>query len=156
MYTSLKLEEFQHDNLNIISEIVNSNPSYNKMENGQEHRTHEELIEELYSPDQCCRLIKDVEETVGFILFLEKNPNDGFPWLGLLMIHANYKRKGYGKAAFRLLEKHLKEQRCSTVRIGILKANQPAKIFWQSLGFTYYDTKISNLRLEVDCYEKYI
>ncbi|CAN7764393.1 GNAT family N-acetyltransferase [Paenibacillus sp. LjRoot153] len=156
MNTSLKLEEFQPDNLKIILEIVNSNPSYNQMENGLEHRTSEELIEELHSPSQCCRLINDVEETVGFILFLEKNPNDGFPWIGLLMIHENYKRKGYGKAAFRLLEKYLHEQRCSTVRIGILKANQPAKIFWESLGFTYYDTKISNLKIEVDCYEKYL
>ncbi|HOB09556.1 MAG TPA: GNAT family N-acetyltransferase [Limnochordia bacterium] len=90
---------------------------------------------------------------VGIIDFLESNPSDNCPWIGLLMIHGKYHRKGYGNTAYNLFEEKLKQHGYNKVHIGILTDNVGAKRFWTSLGFRFYTYKLWQGKT-IECYEK--
>jgi RimJ/RimL family protein N-acetyltransferase len=142
------------DHIEIALDIINSNPGYNRMENGSELRSREEVLEDLAAPGQQGWVFREEGRHVGLFLFLEENPKDGCPWLGLLMVHGKEQGKGYGREAYLQFEDHLKQLGKHSVRIGVIRENTAAKAFWTSLGFSYYDTKPSSIGKEADCYEK--
>lgn len=41
--------------------------------------------------------LSESNKPVGVLDWLEKHPNDGHPWLGLLMIHGDEQGKGLGR-----------------------------------------------------------
>ncbi|MDR6881476.1 GNAT family N-acetyltransferase [Bacillus sp. 3255] len=137
-----------------IYRIVNSNSAYNILENGNPARTYEELEEELNAAGQGSLLIQLDGRSVGILQYIVHNPKDGYPWLGLLMIHQEMKAKGLGKAAFAEFAGLLITQGKHAVRIGVIPENEAAKSFWLSLGFQYYESKMSTIGKVVDCYEK--
>ncbi|WP_435168614.1 GNAT family N-acetyltransferase [Paenibacillus glycanilyticus] len=139
--------------LDTVQDIVNSNADYNRMENGRPERSREELLEQL-SPDQHSLMIRLDGRAIGLLQYLDRNPKDGYPWLGLLMIHEELKGRGYGKAAYVAFAQRLRQEGKQSVRIGVIPENEPAKRFWSSLGFQYYATKVANIGIEVECYEK--
>ena len=149
-------EEITSDKLTVFQEIVHSNKSYNLLENGRGNRTTEELKEEFLNSITKSMFIKLENNYIGVIDYLDENPKDGFPWLGLLMIHGDQQGKGYAKLAFAKYESELLQTGKSSVRLGVLKGNAKAKQFWESLGFTYYETKPFKANKEVDCYQKVI
>lgn len=142
------------DHADIVLSIMNSNPDYNRMVNGSAHRSLEEAVEEIGYPGQQGWMLRDGARYVGLLFFLEENPKDGFPWLGLLMIDGNEQGKGYGRSAYRLFEAHLLQLNKLAVRIGIVRENAGAKAFWTGLGFEYVESKMSGIGKEVDCCEK--
>lgn len=78
---------------------------------------------------------------VGVLDWLEENPNDGHPWLGLLMIHGEHQGKGLGREAFQGFLRFLREQEeTRPLRIGVIKENKPALAFWKDVGFRPFDT----------------
>jgi GNAT superfamily N-acetyltransferase len=149
-------EEITDEKLTIVQEIVHSNKGYNLLENGRETRTTEELKEEFLNSKTKSMLIKLDNSYIGVIDYLDENPKDGFPWLGLLMIHRDQQGKGYAKLAYAKYEGELIHTGKSAVRLGVLKGNVKAKQFWESVGFTYYETKPFKDYKEVDCYQKVI
>ncbi|TCM92847.1 L-amino acid N-acyltransferase YncA [Paenibacillus sp. BK033] len=153
MRLNIRFVPVEPADLDTVQDIVNSNTAYNLMENGRPERSREELLEQL-SPDQHSLLIRLDGRAIGLLQYLDENPKDGYPWLGLLMIHDRLKGKGYGKAAYASYEQRLKQEGKQSVRIGVIPENEPAKRFWGSLGFQYYATKLANIGIEVDCYEK--
>ncbi|NIK69197.1 GNAT family N-acetyltransferase [Paenibacillus sp. BK720] len=153
MRLNIRFVPVEPADLDTVQDIVNSNTAYNLMENGRPERSREELLEQL-SPDQHSLLIRLDGRAIGLLQYLDENPKDGYPWLGLLMIHDRLKGKGYGKAAYAAYEQRLKQEGKQSVRIGVIPENELAKRFWSSLGFQYYATKLANIGIEVDCYEK--
>lgn len=153
MSLNIQFVPVEPDDLDTIQDIVNSNTAYNRMENGRPERSREELLEQL-SPDQHSLMIRLDGRAIGLLQYLDRNPKDGYPWLGLLMIHEELKGKGYGKAVYAAFEQRLKREGKQSVRIGVIPENEPAKGFWSSLGFRYYATKMANIGIEVHCYEK--
>jgi RimJ/RimL family protein N-acetyltransferase len=149
-------EEITDKKLTIVQEIVHSNNSYNLLENGRETRTTEELREEFLNSKTKSMFIKLDNSYIGVIDYLDENPKDGFPWLGLLMIHKDQQGKGYAKQAYAKYECELLHTGKSAVRLGVLKGNSKAKQFWESVGFTYYESKPFKDNKEVDCYQKEI
>lgn len=129
------------NSLDIVLEILNSNTHYNILENGVPSRTIEDAKEFLNTESY---LIILGNKYIGIIDFLEKNPDDNCPWIGLLMIHGDYHSKGHGKMAYHLFEEKLKQQGCNKVRIGVIQENKIAIKLWTSLGFKF--TPISNGR----------
>jgi RimJ/RimL family protein N-acetyltransferase len=85
---------------------------------------------------------------------LAHNPNNGHPWLGLLIIHMDEQGLGYGKAALAAFATLLKSEGKTDVRIGVFINNPAALQFWEAAGFCYYDAKMSNLGVVVNCLEK--
>jgi GNAT superfamily N-acetyltransferase len=154
MMTMIKLEEIAAEKISIAQEIVLSNKTYNVLENGREIRTIDEIKEEFLNPDTKSYFIKVDESYIGLIDYLEENPKDHYPWLGLLMIHESYKGKGFGKKAYLQFEQQLIQEGKQAVRLGVLTQNTHARNFWESLGFIWYETKPFKEGREVDCYEK--
>lgn len=80
--------------------------------------------------------LKATGEAVGQANFLEENPDDGMPWLGLLMIAAPHQRQGLGREAFDALADHFRTTYgWPALRLGVLAPNTAGIAFWQALGF---------------------
>jgi ribosomal protein S18 acetylase RimI-like enzyme len=152
MFTFEKVTE---ETLYIAEEIIHSNKEFNKLENGRETRTKEEIKRELMAAETETYFIKLDDTYIGIIDFLEKNPKDGFPWLGLLMIHFDYQGYGFGSQAYLLFEELLKERKIHSLRLAVLKQNEKGKRFWNSLGFQFYEVKPYKQNI-VECMQKEI
>jgi GNAT superfamily N-acetyltransferase len=153
----ITFERITQDLIEVIEEITNSNPNYNLMENGQLTRSRDELMKEYFeSPHQSNTYFIKLDDTyIGLIDFLELNPRDGFPWLGLLMIHGDYQGYGFGTNAFLLFEEELIQKNVHALRLGVLLNNHQAKSFWLTNGFKYVENKTNTDGIEVEVYEKY-
>lgn len=151
----MHFESISKETLYIALEIINSNPEYNLLENGNSERTLQEAEKDLLNPSTESNFIKLDDTYIGLMDYLEENPNDHFPWLGLLMIHRDYQGYGFGVQAFELYKKKFLKQ-SERVRIGVLKENIKAHSFWKSLGFVSYKTSKSSFEKEIICYEKYL
>ncbi len=148
-------EKITTKTLSIVLEMINSNPDYNRLENGHPCRTEDEIKDEFLNIESDSFLIKNNGIYIGVIDFLHKNPNDGFPWIGLLMIHGKFRSKGYGARIYHSLEEKLKALKYDAVRLGVLQENMKAKEFWARQGFEYVLTKPWGNR-KVDVLEKRI
>ncbi|EKN65943.1 GNAT family acetyltransferase [Neobacillus bataviensis LMG 21833] len=151
---SIHFEEITEETLYIVIEIINSNPEYIQLEHGKERRTLEEVKEDLLNGKTKSLFIKFDDTYIGIIDYLLLNEKDQCPWLGLLMIHADYQGFGFGRQAYFIFEKEMVEKGLRVLRIGVLKENHTAQRFWRSVGFEYFKTARSNHSNEVDCFEK--
>lgn len=154
----ITFEKITEEYIDVIVEITNSNQNYNLMENGAHTRTKEELMKVYFqSTNQSETFFIKLDDTyIGLIDFLAHNPRDGFPWLGLLMIHSDYQGYGFGSNAFTLFEEQIRTRdNILALRLGVLIHNHQAKTsFWQSLGFQYVENKTNPDGIEVEVYEK--
>lgn len=148
-------EPITEKSLELALEIVNSNTTYNLLENGNPLRSIKEVSNEFLNPITDSFLIIHENKYIGIIDFLKNNPKDNYPWLGLLMIHDDYHSMGYGKKAYVSFEEKLKKQNFTNVRIGILQKNLNAIEFWKSLGFKLYGESTWEGK-SVDCFEKHL
>ncbi|MBN2404576.1 MAG: GNAT family N-acetyltransferase [Coriobacteriia bacterium] len=77
------------------------------------------------------------DELVGVI-----DPVDGFPvpttaMLGLLLIAGTHRRRGIGARAARAVEDLvLSWGTCDRIRIGVVRTNAQALIFWEAVGYS--------------------
>jgi ribosomal protein S18 acetylase RimI-like enzyme len=147
-------EEVSKESLYIALEIINSNQEYNRYENGKEARTLADMEEEFLNPKTISSFIKLDDTYIGIIDYLLENPKDLYPWLGLLVIHADYQGYGFGAQALAAYENEMRKRGKNCVRIGVLKENTKAQRFWESLGFVYYNTATAKNGTGILCYEK--
>lgn len=151
----IHFEQITPKTIYIAVEIVNSNPSYNQLENGKEKRTLRELEKEFLSLKTKSMFIKLDDTYIGIIDFMEKNPRDQLPWIGLFMIHRDYQSYGFGTQAYMKFESNLQSQGIRMVHIGVLIRNLKAKTFWELLNFKPYKVIKMQNGQEIICYEKY-
>jgi RimJ/RimL family protein N-acetyltransferase len=79
------------------------------------------------------------QTVVGVAEFLEHNPDDDRPWLGLLIIRGDLQRQGHGSEALRgLLEYGTQARGWPELRIAVNEPDQGAMHFWQQEGFRPY------------------
>lgn len=149
-------EEVKKETLYIALEMINSNPEYNRFENGKEARTLADMEEEFLNPNTISAFIKLDDTYIGIIDYLLENPKDHYPWLGLLVIHADYQGYGFGSQAVAVYENEMRKRGKKSVRIGVLKENTKAQRFWESLGFVYYNTASAQNGTGILSYEKHI
>jgi len=149
----MKFERVTADTLAAVLDIVNSNPAYNTMENDHPSRTLEEAKSEFLNGESESYLILEGGKQIGLIDFLRNNPNDGCPWLGLLMIHSDYHAAGYGRRAYASFVEQFVLHQYPKLRIGVLRSNVKALAFWTSLGFCPFKTSTWRGK-DVDCLEK--
>lgn len=156
MIKLIDFEIIKKETLYIALGIVNSNKEYNVLENGKKERTLAEMEEEFLNPTSTSAFIKHDGTIIGLFDYLVDNPNDHYPWLGLLMIHGDYQGSGFGKQAYAKFENEMIKQRLEHVRLGVIKENKKAHIFWKSIGFTFFKTAIWKNSIEILCYEKQV
>ncbi|KGX85558.1 GNAT family N-acetyltransferase [Pontibacillus litoralis] len=133
----IHFERVAHDTLYIAEEIWNSNPEYIEVEHGESYRTSEQIEEELLHHDTTSLFVKLDDTYIGIINYMDNNPNDGYPWLGLLMIHRDYQGYMFGTQAYLTFRQQIQDKGMRALRLGILPTNKRAEIFWRSLGFTF-------------------
>jgi RimJ/RimL family protein N-acetyltransferase len=150
----LYFEEITKETLYIALEIVNSNPEYNVLENGNENRTPSEIEGEYLNPKTSSEFVKLDDTYIGVIDYLMENPKDNCPWLGLLMIHRDYQGYGFGLQAYALYENEMQSRGVERVRVGVISENTSAHRFWLKLGFLYIKTANWKNGKEILCYEK--
>lgn len=149
----LTFERIVKENLYIIEEMYRSNPNYCEYENNGELPNVAQLEEEFIQSENSYFLKAD-DTYVGIIDYLENNKKDNCPWLGLLMIHGDYQGYGYGTTAYIQFEEIVRELEKSVLRLGVIKENTKAKKFWELNGYEFFEEKMSNKGIVVDCYEK--
>jgi RimJ/RimL family protein N-acetyltransferase len=151
----ITFEKMSETTLYIAEEIVNSNSIYNRLENGRETRSMEELRLDLLGSETISVFVKLDDTYIGIVNYLMKNPTDHCPWLRLLMIHQDYQGYGLGTQAYFSYEKDMFEKGAKVLRLGVPKGNEGARKFWVKLGFVYYETKKEKTNgTIVDCFEK--
>lgn len=70
---------------------------------------------------------------------LDSNPNDGHPWIGLLMVERGLQGQGLGREAAAAAERLLPGG--AAVRAGVIPENEGALAFWQRLGYAEVDRR---------------
>lgn len=126
------------DNVEAELAIMNSNPAFNLVSKDKEELTLQEIIDDRSESVQIGaeRFLIEVEHGyVGVIDWLMKNPNDGYPWLGLLTIKKEYQNHGYAKQALCQFYDLMRERGVTELRIGVIAMNKPAHRFWRAQGF---------------------
>jgi len=83
----------------------------------------------------------DHDGLVGMVGLLSRHPVDGFPWIGLLMVHGSLQRSGLGRAMTVTVERLLLDRGERAVRLAVLEKNSSAEAFWRSLGWVEIDRR---------------
>ncbi|WP_433944474.1 GNAT family N-acetyltransferase [Paenibacillus sp. SN-8-1] len=134
----LNFVECSADNVEAELVIMNSNPAFNLISNDKEELTLQEIIDDRSESVRIGAerfLIEADHNYVGVIDWLMKNPNDGYPWLGLLTIKKEYQNHGYAKQALSHFYDLMRERGVTELRIGVIANNEPAHLFWHAQGF---------------------
>ncbi|MFJ5763038.1 GNAT family N-acetyltransferase [Neobacillus sp. NPDC093182] len=151
---SVHFEEITKETLYIALEMINSNPDYNFIENGNALRELADIEEEFLNPETISVFIKLDDTYIGVMDYLMENPKDQCPWLGLLIIHLDYQGFGFGAQAYTIYESEMRNRGLPRVRLGVIKENVKAKQFWELLGFLYIKTVLNENGKEILVYEK--
>ena len=78
---------------------------------------------------------------VGWGDVLDDHPRDHVPWIGLLEIHQQEQRRGYGREAVTALREWARVRGATALRRGVDEGNAKAFAFWQTLGFRPVDER---------------
>ncbi len=123
--------------LEIELDIMNSQPEYNLISSGKEkltlHDIRKEHMEEKVEKERY--IISWEGIPVGIIDFTMSNPKDRYPWLGLFIIHTDWKRQGIAQIAYQHYENMMRGRQVKTVRLGCLEENEKGLHYWRKLGF---------------------
>ena len=101
---------------------------------GREPRTNALDVWEIY-------LIKADDKTVGITgLYRRPGEEPNMAWLGWLGVLPEHRKKGYARAALKLMERRAHQLGCEVLFVYTERNNQPAQALYESAGFTWqYD-----------------
>ena len=78
---------------------------------------------------------------IGVIDWLERNPEDGSPWIGLVMVHGEHQRRGYGREAVLGLFEMGREQGWTRVRAAAIAADPATRGLYEAVGMREIDRR---------------
>jgi RimJ/RimL family protein N-acetyltransferase len=82
---------------------------------------------------------------IGVIEYLTLNPNDGHPWIGLILVSADRQREGLASEAMNAVFDHINLNWASPIRLGVIDQNVAGLGLATSLGFKQYDEVYQDL-----------
>jgi RimJ/RimL family protein N-acetyltransferase len=93
------------------------------------------------------RALRDREsgEIVGVLDYLEVNPSDGHPWIGLIMITAGRQREGLAAEAMEAAIEQIGLNWASPIRLGVIDENEAGLALGASLGFEPYGETVDEI-----------
>jgi GNAT superfamily N-acetyltransferase len=134
-----------------IAEVVDlyaSNPEYCRAageydpENVRADRVEADLREEAGTDGCDVLLARDAQgQLVGLLCLLDRHPTDGYPWIGLLLVHGSLHRKGIGRLMVDLVEDQFRSKHRNGIRLAVLENNPSALTFWSSLSWQEIDRR---------------
>jgi len=89
----------------------------------------------------CVLRLRDGGACVGVLDWMDENPNDGVPWVGLVMAHAGHQRRGLGVEALRGLADHGRDRGWTRLREGVLEGNDAGMALARALGMREVERK---------------
>ena len=155
--TTMILVKSEMSLIEIEVDIINSDPYFNLISKGKNRMTKEEVLYEIAESNEIGAeryLLRDGNKYIGIVEYLMRNPNDGYAWLGLLLIKKEYQAKGFGLKALTMFYDIMKSRDVDIFRIGVIKENDPAHSFWKSQGFVYKSSAIYKDDKIIFIYEK--
>jgi len=150
----LEMRETVADDLEVLLPIYLSNPTFVEQNEGSEGEIgrydldrwqRDWHIQQMLpgSHRLGCYLKEDLAP-VGFLDFLEKH-EDGYPWLGSLVIDKGSQRRGFGSEAFQGLIDYARENKAcpswTTLRAAVKVVNEEGLAFLTHLGFQTVKTE---------------
>ena len=78
--------------------------------------------------------LRDGGACAGVIDWMDENPNDGAPWLGLIMIHGGRQRLGLGSEAIAGLADHGRRAGWTRLREGVIEGNEAGMALAVAVG----------------------
>lgn len=127
----------ENKDLNAIVEVYNSNKHFLVNHIGSDQVTYEWILAELESMKKAgfysCKV---AEKSSGKIIGLLDFKIDEETYLSLLMVHADYKNKGFGKLIYQALEEYARSAKSKYMRIDVVTDYDDAVLdFWIRNGF---------------------
>jgi GNAT superfamily N-acetyltransferase len=101
------------------------------------------LADELAHPDAEVLIARSAGRLVAVAVTLARHPeiDDGDPWIGLLMVHAEEQRAGYGRELARFVEDGFRGSGRTAVKVAVAENNAAALAFWTALGYEEVDSR---------------
>ncbi|MFE4966922.1 GNAT family N-acetyltransferase [Streptomyces sp. NPDC056660] len=95
------------------------------------------LAEELANPDVEVLLARAEGRLVGVVVTLARHPDpaDPDPWIGLLMVDAAARARGYGRRIAEGVEERFRAAGRDALRLAVLANNPKGLAFWTALGY---------------------
>ncbi|MCC5911286.1 MAG: GNAT family N-acetyltransferase [Clostridiaceae bacterium] len=135
---NLRLCDIKNEDLQEIKEVYNSNPKFLFAHMDKDKIDIEWCIkeqEEMKEMNFKTLIIKAKVSgrIIGFIDYCLKEES----YLSLLMLHSQYKNKGYGKEIYKAFEDYLKERKVRNIRIDVVyDYDETVLEFWEKRGFS--------------------
>lgn len=127
-----------------LVEVYNSNPVYLEISEGTPKitveavkRDHEESLSFENGYSVAIRE-KGASKVIGVAQFIQRNPRDNNPWLGLIMLHKEKQKLGYAREFFEILLTWYQDNGFSSLHLGVLEKNQEVIPFYERIGFVRY------------------
>jgi RimJ/RimL family protein N-acetyltransferase len=146
----LTVAPIHEDHLDDLYAVHVSNPAYLRLTEGTSDGvgvySKEQMLRDLQVAEWTGRtplgvFLREGHKLIGFLEFWERAETDGKPWLGLLMIHRDFQRRGFGSEIAKGFLRWAESRGWPEVRIGVLEGNEKVLAFWHSLGFEPYTIK---------------
>lgn len=134
---NLIMTTIEEKDIQDIIEIYNSNTKFLQKHMDRNEVTIEWLKEELEEMKRVgFKSFKMAEKITGKIIGILDIKIAEESYLSLLMIHNNFKNKGYGKEIYTKLEEYIKTFTGKTIRIDVVTDyNKKVENFWERNGF---------------------
>jgi len=148
----LQMRESTADDLPALLDIYMSNPDFVEQNEGSEGDPGRydldrwlrdwHILQMLPGSHRLGCYLQSSGTPIGIVDFLEENEDDGYPWLGTLIVHRDYQRQGFGTEIFHCLATHFRQQMGWTaLRAGVRTQNERGLAFLQHLGFRVLEEK---------------
>jgi len=89
----------------------------------------------------CALRLRQRGTCVGVLDWIDENPNDGAPWIGLVMVHAGHQRSGIGADAIAGLAEHGRTLGWTRLREGVIDGNDAGMALALALGMREVERK---------------
>ncbi|EJL23798.1 GNAT family N-acetyltransferase [Brevibacillus sp. BC25] len=146
----------EHDFPELLA-VYNSNPDYMEFAFGQRVVTLQTVADDhqdnLAFADSYSFSIREVHgaEIIGIAQFILRNPRDGHPWLGLIMLHSAYQSHGYAREFLDTLIAWYRENGYTSLHLAVLEKNSRVVPFYEKYGFVLYEERETEKHGRVIC-----
>jgi RimJ/RimL family protein N-acetyltransferase len=141
----LVIRELREEDLEAVLPVYTSNAAYLALtegSGGEPGRYELDMLERDFVVAQmtpgrtmAAIFLKGADEPIGVLDWMEENPADGKPWVGLLIMRADHQRRGFASETFDGFVERLRACGVRAVRAGVIERNAGARAFARRLGF---------------------
>jgi RimJ/RimL family protein N-acetyltransferase len=142
----LVMTEAAEDDVNGLLSVALSNPRFtgdHEGSDGAPGRFDRDMLERDLAvawmhPGRHPLVLRSKEEPtriIGWAEILDEHPRDHVPWIGLLEVHQQEQRNGYGSEAVAALVDWARKAGAPALRLGVDEGNVRGLAFWHKFGF---------------------